>query len=64
MSYVPLPGSVLFAVLVWLGVTRCFPRTIRVERLALMPALMAVLALRSYPGLFPAAGLGALSLPD
>lgn len=56
MSHVPLYVYLLAALLVWMGVARCFPRTVRIERLIVMPALMTVLALRGYLGLFPAAG--------
>lgn len=56
MSHIPLYVYPLAALLVWIGIARCFPRTIRIERLMVMPALMAVLGLRGYLGLFPAAG--------
>jgi hypothetical protein len=61
MSHVPVYVYVLFVVLLWMGLARCFPRTIRVERLMVMPVLMAVLGIRSFLGLFPTVGLPALA---
>lgn len=56
MSHIPSYVYVVFLVLLWMGIARCFPRTIRVERLFIMPALMALLGVRSFFGLFPSAG--------
>ncbi len=52
MSHIPTYVYVLFFVLLWMGITRSFPRTIRIERLLIMPALMAVLGIRGFFGLF------------
>ena len=57
MSHVPLYVYVLFLVLLWMGVARCYPRIIRVERLLIMPALMLVLGARGYLELFSSVGL-------
>lgn len=56
MSHIPFYVYPLFAALLWLGVTRCFPRTIRVERLIITPVLIAALGIQGFSGLFPAAG--------
>ena len=56
MSHIPPYVYVLFLVLLWMGIARSFPRTIRVERLLIMPALMAILGVRSFFALFPAPG--------
>lgn len=56
MSHVPPYVYVLFLVLIWMGVSRCFARTIRIERLLIMPTLMIALGVRGYFGLFPSAG--------
>ncbi|SDR60632.1 hypothetical protein SAMN05444161_7669 [Rhizobiales bacterium GAS191] len=53
MSHIPTYVYVLFLALLWLGVTRCFPRNIRVARLLVLPALMVVLGIRGFFGLFP-----------
>jgi hypothetical protein len=57
MSQIPTYAYVLFLVLLWTGVNRCFPRTIRVERLLLLPTLMTVLGIRGFSGLFPTPAL-------
>ena len=54
MSHIPTYVYILFLVLLWMGVSRCYPRTIRVERLLILPALMIVLGVRGFLGLFPA----------
>ena len=54
MSHIPTYAYILFLVLLWMGIARCFPRTVRLERLLFMPALIAVLSLRGFLGLFPA----------
>lgn len=61
MSHVPTYVYVLLAVLLWMGIARCFPRTIRVERLFIMPILMATLGLRGFLGLFPLPGAADLA---
>lgn len=52
MTHIPVYVYALFLLLLWIGVSRCRPRTIRVERLAVMPVLMAVLGARGFDGLF------------
>ncbi|WP_414088305.1 DUF6622 family protein [Rhizobium sp. BR 314] len=52
MSHIPAYVYCLFLLLFWMGISRCLPRTIRVERLAIMPALMAILGCRGFEGLF------------
>jgi len=57
MSHIPAYVYCLFLLLLWMGISRCLPRTIRVERLAIMPILMAILGLRGFEGLFSQATL-------
>lgn len=52
MTHIPVYVYGLFLLLLWMGVSRCLPRTIRVERLAIMPVIMAVLGARGFEGLF------------
>jgi len=52
MSHIPTYVFILFLVLAWMGISRCFPRSIRVERLAILPVLMVVLGVRGFSGLF------------
>lgn len=61
LSHVPLYVYALFVGLLWLGISRCFPRTVRVERIALMPVLIAVFGIRNFVELFPAVAPGALA---
>ncbi|WP_158818634.1 DUF6622 family protein [Methylocapsa sp. S129] len=61
MSHIPAYVYVLFLALLWMGVARCYPRTIRVERLLILPALMVVLGVRGFFGLFPAPVLADLA---
>lgn len=61
LQHIPPYVYVLFVVLMWLGVARCFPRSIRVERLGLMPALLVALAFRAFLQLFPQPGLADLA---
>jgi hypothetical protein len=56
MSHLSIYVYLLFLLLLWMGIKRCFPRTIRIERLLFIPVLMAVLGSRSFFGLFPSAG--------
>ena len=56
MSHVPPYVYALFLVLLWMGIVRCFPRTIRVERLILMPAVMGFLGVHGFFALFPSPG--------
>jgi hypothetical protein len=53
MSHIPSYVYFLFAGLVWLGVKRLRARTIRVERLALMPIIFSTLGLHGFFGIFP-----------
>jgi hypothetical protein len=53
MSHIPTYVYFLFAGLVWLGVKRLHARTIRVERLALMPVIFGALGLHGFFGIFP-----------
>ena len=53
LQHIPAYVYVLFILLVWLGVSRCFPRSMRVERLGIMPALIVALAVRAFLQLFP-----------
>ncbi|WP_417806612.1 DUF6622 family protein [Thioclava sp.] len=55
MSHIPTYVYFLFAGLVWLGVKRLHARTIRVERLALMPVIFGALGLHGFFGIFPQA---------
>jgi len=52
MTHIPAYVYGLFLLLIWMGVSRCLPRTIRVERLAIMPVIMAILSVRGFEGLF------------
>jgi len=52
MTHVPAYVYILFLLLLWMGISRCLPRTIRVERLAIMPLLMAILGACGFDGLF------------
>jgi len=55
MSHIPTYVYFLFAGLVWMGVKRLRARTIRVERLALMPIIFGTLGLHGFFGIFPKA---------
>jgi len=52
MHQVPTWVFILFFVLVWLGYKRCFTRTIRLERLFLMPAIFVFMNLNGVISLF------------
>jgi len=52
MSHVPLYAYALFLILLRVGISRCFPRTIRVERLLTMPILMLALGIHGFFSLF------------
>jgi hypothetical protein len=54
MHHVPLYVYVLFLILLRIGISRCFPRTIRVERLLTMPILMLALGVHGFISLFSA----------
>lgn len=61
LQQIPIYVYVLFVVLMGVGVARCFPRSIRVERLALLPALIVVLGVRAFLQLFPSPGMNDLA---
>jgi hypothetical protein len=52
MSHVPLYVYVLFLILLRVGISRCYPRTIRIERLLVMPILMLALGIHGFSSLF------------
>lgn len=52
MNHVPLYVYVLFLILLRVGISRCYPRTIRVERLLTMPVLMLALGVHGFFSLF------------
>lgn len=58
MNHIPTWVFVLFFVLVYLGIKRCYTRTLSLERLALIPVIFVVISLRSAFQLF---GISALS---
>ena len=55
MQHIPYYSIILFGVLVYLGIKRCYARTIRPARLFLFPVAMAVFGAPSLTKLFPAA---------
>jgi hypothetical protein len=57
MSHIPGYVFVILAVLIYIGVKRCLPRTVRPERLVLFPLLIVGSGLHSMEGLFPSAGV-------
>ncbi|MDO1585421.1 DUF6622 family protein [Rhizobium oryzicola] len=57
MSHVPPYVYILFLTLLWMGISRCQPRTFRIERLLIMPILMAALGFHGFYGLFHSASL-------
>ncbi|WJF91525.1 hypothetical protein QS306_15660 [Paraburkholderia bonniea] len=56
MSHIPPYVVVLFGVLVYLGIKRCYARLVRPAQLFVLPLVMLVLGALSLPQLFPAAG--------
>lgn len=52
MQNIPTYVYILFIALMYLGYKRCFTRTIRVERLILLPLIFIVLSVRSMINLF------------
>ncbi|RKP48332.1 hypothetical protein [Trinickia fusca] len=56
MQYVPTYVYVLLCVLVYVGIRRCYPRTIRVERTIVFPLAFVLLGASSVNRLFPGAG--------
>ncbi|WP_206957725.1 DUF6622 family protein [Trinickia acidisoli] len=59
MHYIPTYVYVLFCVLVYLGVRRCFPRTVRPERALVFPLMFVALGASSLNRLFPDASVPA-----
>ncbi|WP_309547179.1 DUF6622 family protein [Rhizobium rhizogenes] len=57
MPHIPAYVYGLFLLLLWMGVSRCLPRTIRVERLVIMPVIMTILSVRGFEGLFSQASV-------
>ncbi len=53
MSHVPADVYVLLAALVYVGVRRCYPRTIRPERMIVFPVLFLLLGASSLARLLP-----------
>ena len=60
MSHIPPYVFVLMVALLYVGISRCFSRTMRVERLLVLPALMTIFGVRGFLGLFPQPGYGDL----
>ncbi|MGI4812871.1 MAG: hypothetical protein ACRYG5_06950 [Janthinobacterium lividum] len=52
MSHIPLYVYLLFALVLWLGFKRCVARTVRIERMAVLPVLVLILAVRGFLELF------------
>jgi hypothetical protein len=52
MSHIPTWVFILFFVLLYLGIKRCYTRTLSVERLALIPVVFTFIGLRSAFQLF------------
>jgi hypothetical protein len=57
MHFIPAYVYVLFCVLVYLGVRRCFPRTMRPERLLVFPLVFLAFGAASLDRAFPGADL-------
>lgn len=62
MSNVPTWVYVVFFVLLYLGIKRCYTRVITVERIAIVPAVFILLSLRSTASLFHFSLVGFLLL--
>ncbi|OGT47715.1 MAG: hypothetical protein A3F17_04115 [Gammaproteobacteria bacterium RIFCSPHIGHO2_12_FULL_41_15] len=62
MSYVPTWVYILFFVLLYLGIKRCYTRVVRIERIAIFPAIFIFLSLRSTVSLFHFSLIGFLLL--
>lgn len=62
MSYVPTWVYILFFILLYLGIRRCYTRIVTVERIALVPAVFIFLSLRSTVSLFHFSFIGFLLL--
>ncbi|WP_133646226.1 DUF6622 family protein [Paraburkholderia flava] len=55
MLHIPTYSIVVFAILIVLGVRRCYARTLRPTRLFVFPLVMAMLGGMNMPKLFPSA---------
>ncbi|WP_337267465.1 hypothetical protein [Oryzifoliimicrobium ureilyticus] len=53
MPHIPPHVYIPFLVLLSMGISRCYPRTIRIGRLLIMPFLMVVVGVRGFMELFP-----------
>lgn len=62
MNHVPTWVFVLFFVLLYLGIKRCYTRTLSLERLALIPAIFIVIGLRGALQLFGFSVIGFILL--
>ena len=50
--FIPTYVYVLFSILVYMGITRCFARVIKIQRLFIAPLFFMVLSIRSMVSLF------------
>ncbi len=55
--HIPTYSIVILGLLIYLGIKRCYARTIQPTRLFVLPAVMVVFGVLNLPRLFPAAGL-------
>lgn len=62
MSHVPTWVYILFFILLYLGIKRCYTRVVTIERIAIVPAVFIFLSLRSTVSLFHFSLLGFLLL--
>lgn len=62
MSHINGYVIVIFFALVYIGVKRCFPRTINPNQLFLFPALLVLNGLHNVPALLPQAGAADFAL--
>ncbi len=62
MSHIPSWVFILFFVLVYLGIKRCYTRILSLERLALTPAIFIAISLRSAFQLFGTSAAGFILL--
>jgi hypothetical protein len=62
MNHIPTWVFVLFFVLLYLGIKRCYTRTLSLERLALIPVIFIVIGLRSALQLFGVSVMGFILL--
>jgi hypothetical protein len=54
VSNVPAYVYLILALLIWLGISRCYPRRMHPARLLIAPAVLLGLGLNGFFGLFPA----------